>query len=298
MLSRKEYVKLACEEYERNINRNTKSSEINYGEYEKLMMMKESAQNRLSTRSGQIMRMKKSLLSEAIYNLYDKCLGFQLEAEQNDAMKRAIVNNFIEEQGVTNLLGSFKRNSYLLSEYARIIEETSSLVIEKCEKEDCEIDIDSELKSDFYDQLDTEDAEEIANLVKMRVAEAEDEFIQRNMTDRIEIKEILQKSQEKINSTKSEAVKESCDLAAKAAITKIRERNNKNVLESMVYTVSKSAFTNDEMNKMYVNENSLNLDSITERCKIMYTFLELANTAKLVKVNESYVNNILKGLQA
>ncbi len=97
---------------------------------------------------------------------------------------------------------------------------------------------------------------------------------------------------------RKENIKEAYERQGKAAIAKVRNRNNKGIFESMVFNISKSVFKDPEMKAMYTNESSLDLDAIVENVTIMYTFLETLNCAKMVDVNEKYINNILNGLKA
>lgn len=290
-------IKLMCNNYDNTHKPVREGSKANTTDFD-VYGIKESAIYRKDTRNRQIRDLRKSLLSECIYSVFDKALGFQLEADANDAMKRALVNNFIEEQGTQSLINSFKRSSFMLSEFARLIESTVEIVVEKCDKEKCEdIEIDPETKDQFYEKLNTEDAERVASVIKNRVSDAVDEFIQDNMTDRIEIQEIIRKTQEKVDKAKTDAIKESYDRQCKQEITKIRNRNNKNVLETMIYNVSGATLKDEAMAKLYMNESSLDMDKIVEKCTIMYTFLETVNTAKMKKLDGKYITNALNSLK-
>lgn len=298
--SKKELIELVLQEQEKQACKKSKKYEKNEqaDEYNEICKLRESGYAKANKEAIQLYNIKKSFLSECLYNLFDKSLGFQLESQEKDVMKRTLVNNLIEEQGLERLLSDFKTKSYLLSEYTRIVESSTSLVLEKCKKNEfSDLDIDAELRSDFYDQLDTEDTDEVANFIKQRVSGAVDEFLQANMSDKVEIKEIIRKTEEKVNSTRNDAIKESYELAGKAAIAKVRNRNHKGVLESMIFNVAKATLKDNDMKAMYMTEGSLDMDSIVENCKIMYTFLEMLNTAKIINVNESYVNKVLNGLK-
>lgn len=297
--SKKELIELAIQEQEKKSCKKSKKyrNDEKMDDYSEVCKLKEAGCKKANKEAMDLYQIKKSFLSECLYNLFDKSLGFQLESQEKDVMKRTLVNNFIEEQGLERLLSDFRSKSYLLSEYSRIVKESTDTVLKKCcDKE--EIDIDFETKDDFYDKLDTEDTEEVANLIKLRVSNAVDEFLQTNMSDKIEIKEIIRKTEEKVNSSKNDAIKESYELAGKAAIAKVRNRNNKGILESMIFNVAKASLKDNDMKEMYMTEGSLDMDNIVEDCKIMYTFLEMINTTKMVNINESYINNIINSLKA
>lgn len=296
--SRAEMVKLMLQEQEKSC-KNNKYKSNNNNEYEEYCKIREEGCKKAKKESAELYNLKKSLLSECIYTVFDKALGFQLESQEKDNMKRTLVNNFIEEQGLEKLLIEFRTKSYLLSEFARIINETVKTIIEeKSEKSIPEIDIDSELRSDFYDQLNTDDVDEIASIIKKRTSMAVEEFIQANMNDRLEIQDILRNTQEKIDSTRKENIKESYERQGKAAIAKVRNRNNKGIFESMVFNICKSTIKDPEMKAMYMTENTLDLDSIVENVSIMYTFLETVNCTKMIDIDEKYITKVLNGLKA
>lgn len=302
MISKAEMIKIMLEKEERenktNYKNKYKRNEDNE-EYEEFCKLKEEGCKKVKKESTELYNLKKSLLSECIYKVFDKSLGIQLESQEKDVMKRTLVNNFIEEQGVDRLINEFKSKSYLLSEFARIIEETVKKAKDKCKEENSEeLNIDYEIRSDFYDEIDIEDADEIANIIKMRTTSATEEFIQSNMNDKLEIKDIIRATQEKIDSAKKESVKESYDRQGKAAIAKVRNRGNKGVFESMVYAISRAALKDDTMKEMYMTENSLNMDNIVENVSIMYTFLETINTTKMINVDEKYITKVLNGFKA
>ncbi len=168
------------------------SDKSNNTEYDEYCKIKEEGYKKTKKEFTELYNLKKSLLSECIYTIFDKALGFQLESQEKDNMKRALVNNFIEEQGLDRLLGDFRTKSYLLSEFSRIVNETVKSVYKKCKEEECsDINIDDELRSDFYEQIDMDDANEIAAIIKKRTSMAVEEFIQANMNDRLEIKNIF-----------------------------------------------------------------------------------------------------------
>lgn len=243
---------------------------------------------------------KKTLLAESMnylmnISISDSCLN---DVNQQ-AIRRNIINQFIEEQGASNILNNYKKNSYLLAEYARIIDKYYGIIIEKCDKNDpTTFCIEPEEKNNFFSELDIDDANEVAAQIKLRVGSAMEEFIANNNADRIDIKNILQTSQEKINSTTNENLKESYNIIAKREITKVRNNRKKNILESMIINISNAAYKNEDLKKIYVENNNLNMDYIVENCEIIYTFLETLNTAKIFNVNEKYLNELLNGLKA
>lgn len=256
------------------------------------------AQRATAKREG----IKHTLLSEAMYGILDKSLGIQIRIPQTEALKKNLIDSFIKEQGVNKLLNSFTTKTYLLSEYSRIINKYTEVMVESdCNKEECDDDIastNSDLRDAFNSELSNDDQEEVIAFIKTRVDNTMNEFITNNMVDKAEIQEILQKYQEKMDSAKTEAARESCDMLCKREITRIRNKREKNILESMIGIVCANTLKDDATKKLYSLENGkLDMDKIVESCGIMYTFLEMLNTSKIVKVDENLIQDTLDSLK-
>ena len=58
-----------------------------------------------------------------------------------------------------------------------------------------------------------------------------------------------------------------------------------------------AALKNEDAKKVYVENAALNMDKIVEHCEVMYTFLTTLDTCKIIDVNESYIEQMLKDLR-
>ena len=245
-----------------------------------------------------ILDTKKTLLSECIYSLMDRSIGYQHDKVRADVIKRNLVNNFIEEQGVDNLLSRFRTESFLLSEYARIVNKYTNIITEKCNKENTDtFVVDQEDKDKFFDELDMEDADEVATAIKIRVSDSVDQFVDSNIKQKEELKEILTQSKERIEASKNEEVKESFNILAKKRMTEVREKRRTNIFEAMVFSLAEASMNNEDLKAIYTKDGKLDMDSIVENCTIMYSFLETINSAKMINVNEAYIKSILAELK-
>ena len=245
-----------------------------------------------------ILDTKKTLLSECIYSLMDRSIGYQHDKVRADVIKRNLVNNFIEEQGVDNLLSRFRTESFLLSEYARIVNKYTNIITEKCNKENTDtFVVDQEDKDKFFDELDMEDADEVATAIKIRVSDSVDQFVDSNIKQKEELKEILTQSKERIEASKNEEVKESFNILAKKRMTEVREKRRTNIFEAMVFSLAEASMKNEDLKDIYTKDGKLDMDSIVENCTIMYSFLETINSAKMINVNEAYIKSILAELK-
>lgn len=308
MLRGSEYAKLVLEDRERECKKRKELEEAKCANKKKkqqetveMYKIQESRIAKENRQRNEVQSLKTTLVSEALYYLLENSLPKGLDSEDKDVMKRGIVDKFVREHGAGKLISDFKHKSYLLSEYARNIEETVKLALEakkKCKDEDAVVDLDDELKDDFYNNLKTDDAEELTDVVRTRTMNAIDTFMTANANDKLEIQDIVRQTTEKVNAnTNKEEIKECYNRTGKRAITEVRNRKVRNVFETMVYNVSNAAFKNESMKEIFVNESGLDINKVVENVEVLYTFLEMVNSAKIINVDSKYISNMLNGLK-
>lgn len=301
----KEYLDLYFQEQERQnrldklnesvINEDNQAKNDEYQNiYEQQMVNRNKAMKAAKIKQ----EIKKALLFECIYNVYKESISLIGKDYTHENMMKSFVNDFIEENGVEKLLLDFKMKSYMLSEFSRLVNKYTDIICEKSNIENPDnFSIPPEVKANFYDELDMEDCEQASQMIKMRVSAAIEDFLSDNMSTKAEIKEIITQSQEKINTTKNEELKEFYEIQAKRKIAEARENKPKSIFETMVFNVAKSCVVNEDMKKVYMKDNRLDMDKIVETCTIMYTLLETVNTCKMVNVDESYIRKVLDNLK-
>ncbi len=237
---------------------------------------------------------KKSLLAESIYKLFNMGLGIHEQSDMSNAIKINLVNSFIEENGVDRLLSEFKYKSLLLSEMSRIVTKYSKKIIESVDaSNENTFTIDPLIKDDFFEELDMDDYKDVSIAIRTRVTDAVDEFIQKNIEDKQELKDIIQDTQDKILAAKTEDIKEGFTQISKQKMTKVRNGRKINIFEAMVQELSRGVIQREDLKEVYTNNGKLDMDRIVESCKIMYTFLETIQTAKMTNIDEEYIENIL-----
>lgn len=304
----KELTKLFIENNERRlISENTKKAEMQeeqdkkYDETRRIMELKEMAEKKQNSKTNIRKKVRDGLLSEAMIKLYDKSLGNKMiYNKNNDIMKRNLVNNFITEESSLNLLENFGSRSYLLSETARVINKYTNIIVEKCKNETIDmVNIEPDDKDNFFDELDSiEDNEEVAAAIRMRVNSAVEQFMDDNIKQKAEMKEIIDNAQTRANAAKKDEVKESYNIQAKSQISDLTSKRIKSIFECMVYNVAESSLINESMKNIYAKNNKLDMDLIVETCEVLYTFLEMINTSKMKRINEKYIYESLQGLKS
>ena len=174
---------------------------------------------------------------------------------------------------------------------------------------DQDISVDGDTSNDgkIFDQLDKEeDVQKAVELIRSRVADAEETFIRNNAEDKKKVDELLNKISNNVktvedlndkNEAKAEVAKESARYN-KMKIDSIRENRPLTVFEKMTRNLSSSIITNESVLKEYTDEDTGTLDmgAVIESARVMYGFLETVNTLQLAKVNANYIQNILDNM--
>lgn len=306
LMSTRHYVECLIDEYNKADSQAEKSQRLGVLNEQAITETRNEINNRFSGKDARMARYrefsqdtKKALLEECIYRTFNASLSRVKTSPKLEATCRAVVDNFVNEQGVETLLSRFRTETEFLSELAYLVDKYHAKILEGCDKEDCDtFKVNTNLTDNFYEELDAVNADEVIYSIRNRVADAMNDFIDQNAADKEEIKQVLKDTKERIDSNKemSEDVQESYTIAAKRKISNIRNSRGKNIFEVMVESLLHKAYADPNYQKIYFEGANPNMDKIVESCNIMYTFLETVNTAKMIKVDQDYIREILSDM--
>lgn len=171
--------------------------------------------------------------------------------------------------------------------------------------DDITVDGDTENSGKIFDELDKEeDVKKAIQLIRKRVADAEETFIKNNAEDKKKINELLGKISDNIKtvedmdeeSTEAKIAEESA-MIYKRKINNITENRPLNIFEAMTRNLSRSIVKTESMREQFLNEDgNIDTTSIVESARVMYGFLETINTLQLEKVNEAYIKDVLDNM--
>ena len=248
---------------------------------------------------------KKTLVKKALMEIYTGSLFAPSSNEK--FICENLVEQYIGENGVSKILRNMKRSkNNLLREIAEKTDEYSKKITSDATVEDPDSQVIKTTDvEDFWKDIDnSEDIEDITNTIRLRVSNAEEEFVNKNQEDKEDIKTILQNTASRINNSKShydndytEAVEESENRIAKEQIYNIQHNRKRNVFDRMVRNLSEIALKNPDAKKAFVRGGHLDVESIVESVRCMYTLLEVVNTIQLEKVDSEYIENTIKSMK-
>lgn len=240
------------------------------------------------------------LLTEALYKMFTESVSKDIVADKGNAsVMRSIVIEYVNENGFYNITNTMKTASVAMSELSQMITKHAKAIIESADKDDPNtFVIRPEMKDSFFDALNYNDTKEITDAIHDRVSTAMQDFVTANTKDHEDITATLQQAQEKIAKLPEgeEELKEHYEMKAKQEIAKIR-RAPKSILHHMVTSMCESVVKHPDSHSEFMNEDHLNMDKIVTRTTLLYTFVEMLNTARIEKVDEAFLENLIMDLK-
>lgn len=186
-------------------------------------------------------------------------------------------------------------------------DDNSVVIVDDDEDEEESLEDDDENKDKVFEDLDKEeDVQKAVELIRKRVADAEETFIKNNAEDKKKIDDLLGKISDNVktvedmgdeDSTESKIAKESATMNNRK-IKDITENRPLTIFEKMTRELGSSIVRNVSVREQYLDENgSLDSGSVVESARVMYGFLETLNTLKLEKVDEKYIAKVLEEIR-
>ncbi len=249
---------------------------------------------------------KKTLLTEVLGNIYKKSITNINLKESN--ICDSLLGNYIEENTVDKLLKNMRLSeSGLLRNIYEEVENASKEITKDATYKDPDSQtIDKEKVEDFWRAIDkSNNINDITDIIRMRVSDAEENFILKNQQDKAEVKKILKNTADSISAAKmtgddeyANAVEESDTRLAKDRIYKVQHEGHRSVFDRMVRNLSEAIIKNDKMRELYTESNGrLNMDAIVENVRCMYTLLEMVGSLGIEKVDAQYIEDTLASIK-
>ena len=168
----------------------------------------------------------------------------------------------------------------------------------------------TEPQGKIFDELEKEeDVKKAVELISQRVADAEEEFIQRNAEDKKRIDDLLGKISDNIKTvedlsdnesdkSKTEAkIAQESTMMLRRKIKNITENRPQSVFEKMARKLTENVTKDSDLRSIYLAESGrTDVASVIEHTKVMYGFLEALSVLQLEKVDSAYIENVLKSM--
>lgn len=160
------------------------------------------------------------------------------------------------------------------------------------------------IKSKIFDDLDKEeDVKKAIDLIRQRVADAEETFIKNNAEDKKQIDQLIDKISTSVKTVEDLNDKDNPEskVAQEHArmyrnqINYIQNEKPHTIYEMFVERAAKDIVKDPVIRESYIDESgSVDFGRILETAKIRYAFAETLNTLQLESVDSDYIKNIIK----
>lgn len=284
-------------ESQKNLEKESKKEMEQY-KNSKEYQRKESIKERTEFKN----KLKSYLMESWLNYVFEHSLGNRKSVLSEDVLNlnKSLIKTFVNEEGVDSLLTTMSYKSNLLAEVAKYINEAVEEELKEYDKEDTAPTINADLQNNLYDKLDgSQDFEEISDTIRERVSLATQNFIQKNMVDKLDIKEIMNNTKERLSAVrtgddeKDEQISHEQTVKMKRAIKEINNRPH-SIFEQLVINLTEQVISDPKIKEKFTTESGrLDMDSIVDRSISMYTMLEMVNALQLKDMDHEYIQSVI-----
>lgn len=272
----------------------------------------------IESKSAFMDEVQKALVSNALfYSIVEPVLDEQAANTHEKTLAASVINEFVNQQNIPQMIRDWKHKSIYLAEiasnidkYADIIKESADEKIKQGLSEKDAFDIeDADINKFVIDIKDTI-PKDITKLISDRVEDSVDNFIDTNKKNKFEIKKIYDNTKGKIDQINQDQAEVTQDVPTdqpdqtqvmQQEAVAFARRKEREILErpttvfgEMTNIMLESIHKVGVLKEAYSNEyNKINFGKIVNDTKVMYSFLECINTLNLIPIDEEYINNML-----
>ena len=288
--------------YEIPVNENTYSSREYYLNNKK----QKDDLNRMKLEYSNFVNNSRSyFLAEAMNFILQKSLD-EDTTQENREYGKALIEGFIEENGSAKLVKEFGRKTLLTAGIADIVNEAHQQVLHSCKEGDSKtFRISKTVDDKFFDKINGLSDFKICEKINQRVCDSIENYVQDNVNDKLDLDELADKTKERIDNIKAKNSKERDKIVEcyteqyNRAVNDIKKRSHRKVgiYEQILHSVTNGVVSDNTILESFTTEaGTLDMEKIRGKVTVMYTFLEMLNTAKMANVNEAYIENIIKNI--
>ena len=261
------------------------------------------------------MNVRKNLLEMAIGAVFEEIIHEQHGDNRDMSIGKNAISEFVNEFGYDKLARNMLQENLISSQmigycedyYDKIVNEAVAKNKKKKTDEDHTFMMDKEIATDFIDDIEKMVPGKVITLIRGRVADSMQDFIDQQTQNKADIMEIYKKANDHAKQTNAKLAQDTADADAPAnesVFTEsvfLKQRANKvynrptNVLGAMVHSMCENTYKNDAMKQQYLNESgNTDMRRIINDCAVIYTALETMNTLGVHQFDGQYIQKMLK----
>lgn len=278
-----------------NMESNNKKNE----ELNKMRQLRESADRSMKQFPKFMNKVKTYFIVEGMMFTIDQAMKKDTNISYDRNICRNILENYVNDHNPELVLKSMEEKTMYLSSMAKVIREEVEAVEEGCNKADSDtFNIKTSTNTDFFDKLNMMTNDQLSKSIHNSVLKATQDFVEGVTKDKENMKETAEKIKAKVDELKTddEQVKESYYRVYENRIKTSRKERPKNLLESVIISLSENAHRNEVLKEAFINEGKTNLDKIMNVATGIYVTLEAMNSSRLQVMDKRVFNEVLTSL--
>lgn len=273
---------------------NNKNEELN-----KMRQLRESADRSMKQFPKFMNKVKTYFIVEGMMFTIDQAMKEDTNISYDRNICRNILENYVNDHNPELVLKAMEEKTMYLSSMAKVIREEVEAVEEGCNKADSDtFNIKTSTNTDFFDKLNMMTNDQLSKSIHNSVLKATQDFVEGVTKDKENMKETAEKIKAKVDELKTddEQVKESYYRAYENRIKTSRKERPKNLLETVVVSLSENAHRDEVLKEAFINEGKTNLDKIMNVATGVYVTLEAMNSSRLQVMDKRVFNEVLTSL--
>lgn len=278
-----------------NMESNNKKNE----ELNKMRQLRESADRSMKQFPKFMNKVKTYFIVEGMMFTIDQAMKEDTNISYDRNICRNILENYVNDHNPELVLKAMEEKTMYLSSMAKVIREEVEAVEEGCNKADSDaFNIKTSTNTDFFDKLNMMTNDQLSKSIHNSVLKATQDFVEGVTKDKENMKETAEKIKAKVDELKTddEQVKESYYRAYENRIKTSRKERPKNLLETVVVSLSENAHRDEVLKEAFINEGKTNLDKIMNVATGVYVTLEAMNSSRLQVMDKRAFNEVLTSL--
>lgn len=278
-----------------NMESNNKKNE----ELNKMRRLRESADKSMKQFPKFMNKVKTYFIVEGMMFTIDQAMKEETNISYDRNICRNILENYVNDHNPELVLKAMEEKTMYLSSMAKVIREEVEAVEEGCNKADSDtFNIKTSTNTDFFDKLNMMTNDQLSKSIHNSVLKATQDFVEGVTKDKENMKETAEKIKAKVDELKTddEQVKESYYRAYENRIKTSRKERPKNLLETVVVSLSENAHRDEVLKEAFINEGKTNLDKIMNVATGVYVTLEAMNSSRLQVMDKRIFNEVLTSL--
>lgn len=278
-----------------NMESNDKKNE----ELNKMRQLRESADRSMKQFPKFMNKVKTYFIVEGMMFTIDQAMKKDTNISYDRNICRNILENYVNDHNPELILKAMEEKTMYLSSMAKVIREEVEAVEEGCNKADSDtFNIKTSTNTDFFDKLNMMTNDQLSKSIHNSVLKATQDFVEGVTKDKENMKETAEKIKAKVDELKTddEQVKESYYRTYENRIKTSRKERPKNLLETVIVSLSENAHRNEVLKEAFINEGKTNLDKIMNVATGVYVTLEAMNSSRLQVMDKRIFNEVLTSL--